>query len=86
MEAWQFLQEKGADLVVSDIEMPRMDGFALTEAIRASKRFRTLPIILVTAMETERDKIRGLEAGADAYLMKSAFDQTELIQTINQML
>jgi two-component system chemotaxis sensor kinase CheA len=86
MEAWQVLQEKGADLVVSDVEMPRMDGFALTEAIRASKRFRNLPVILVTAMERERDKVRGMEAGADAYLLKSAFDQTDLIQTIGQIL
>jgi two-component system chemotaxis sensor kinase CheA len=65
-EAWQLLQEKGADLVVADVEMPRMDGFALCEAIRGSKRFRELPVVLVTARESDRDKARGLEAGADA--------------------
>jgi two-component system, chemotaxis family, sensor kinase CheA len=86
MDAWQILQEKGADLVVSDVEMPRMDGFALAEAIRGSKRLRHLPVILVTALETEADKIRGLEAGADAYLPKGSFDQTTLIQTIGQLL
>lgn len=86
MEAWQILQEKGADLVVSDVEMPRMDGFALTEAIRGSKRLQNLPVILVTAMETEQDRMRGLDAGANAYLLKSAFDQTNLIETINQIL
>ena len=85
LEAWQFLQEKGADLVVSDVEMPRMDGFALTEAIRSSRRLQKLPVILVTGMEKEQDKIRGLDMGADAYLLKSAFDQTNLIQTIQQL-
>ena len=77
LEAWQYLQEKGADLVVSDVEMPRMDGFALTEAIRSSRRLQRLPVILVTGLENEKDKMHGLDAGADAYLVKSAFDQTE---------
>jgi len=86
LEAWQFLQEKGADLVVSDVEMPRMDGFALTEAIRNSRHLKKLPVILVTGLEKEQDKMRGLDAGADAYLVKSAFDQTNLIRTIQQLL
>jgi len=86
MDAWQSLQESGVDVVVSDVEMPRMDGFALTEAIRGSRRFQGLPIILVTAMETEQDRLRGMEAGADAYLVKSSFDQIDLIRTIEQVL
>lgn len=84
--AWRLLQEKGADLVVSDIEMPQMDGFALTEAIRASRRFRDLPVVLVTALESEKDKARGIEVGANAYLVKSAFDQRELLDVIGQLL
>jgi len=86
VEAWQLLLENGADLVVSDIEMPRMDGFSLTETIRGSKRFRDVPVILVTAMESDEDKARGLVAGADAYQLKSAFDQENLLATIRQML
>ncbi|MGQ3073249.1 MAG: hybrid sensor histidine kinase/response regulator [Ferrovibrionaceae bacterium] len=85
-EAWAMLLEKGADLVVSDVEMPRMDGFTLTETIRASPRFRKLPVILVTAMESESDKARGLAAGADAYQVKSGFDQSALLSTIGQLL
>jgi two-component system chemotaxis sensor kinase CheA len=85
-EAWQLLQERGADLVVSDVEMPRMDGFALTEAIRGSKRFRDLPVILVTGLEKDEDRARGMEIGADAYLLKSAFDQRNLLETISQLL
>jgi two-component system chemotaxis sensor kinase CheA len=85
-EAWQLLQERGADLVVSDVEMPRMDGFDLTAAIRRSPRFRQLPVILVTALESEVDRMRGMEAGADAYLPKSAFDQRNLLETVSQLL
>jgi two-component system chemotaxis sensor kinase CheA len=85
-DAWHLLQDKGADLVVSDVEMPKMDGFSLTETIRGSKRFRSLPVVLVTALETDRDRARGLEAGADAYLPKSNFDQKALLETIRQLL
>ena len=85
-EAWQLLLETGADLVVSDVEMPRMDGFSLTETIRASRQFRDLPVVLVTAMESEADKARGLAVGANAYRLKSAFDQTDLLATIERIL
>ena len=85
-DAWRLLQESGADLVVSDVDMPRMDGFALTETIRRSKRFREIPVVLVTALETESDKVRGLEVGADAYLLKSRFDQQGLLDTVARLL
>ncbi len=84
--AWQLLQERGTDLIVSDVDMPRMDGFALTEAVRASKRFRDLPVVLVTARESEADKTRGIAVRADAYLGKSGFDQKNLLETIAQLL
>jgi two-component system chemotaxis sensor kinase CheA len=86
VEAWAILQESGADLVLSDVDMPRMDGFALTETIRSSKRFRTLPVVLVTARESDEEKARGLAAGADAYLMKSGFDQQVLLEAVGQLL
>jgi two-component system, chemotaxis family, sensor kinase CheA len=86
LEAWHLLLETGADLVVSDVEMPRMDGFTLTETIRASRQFRDLPVVLVTAMESETDKARGLAVGANAYRPKSAFDQTDLLATIERIL
>jgi two-component system chemotaxis sensor kinase CheA len=84
--AWHLLQDKGADLVVSDVEMPTMDGFSLTQAIRSSQRFHGVPVILVTALETDGDRARGLESGADAYLPKSTFDQKALLETIRQLL
>ncbi len=84
--AWRMLQERGADLLVSDVEMPRMDGITLAETVRASPRFRELPVVLVTARASEEDKARGARAGADAYLVKSAFDQKNLLETIAQLL
>ncbi len=82
---WQYLQGAEVDLVVSDVDMPAMNGFELTAAIRASKRHGELPVILVTARGTDADKTRGVEAGANAYLVKSAFDQRNLLETISQM-
>jgi two-component system chemotaxis sensor kinase CheA len=84
-DAWRVLQERGADLVVSDIEMPRMDGFALTESIRQS-RLGNLPVVLVTSLESPEHQARGLEVGADAYIVKSSFDQASLLDTIRQLL
>ena len=86
LEAWNALRQHGADLVVSDVEMPRMDGFALVEAMRGSPRFRETPVVLVTARESEQDKARGLAVGADAYLVKSAFDQQKLLDAVAQLL
>lgn len=84
--AWRLLQERGADLVVSDVEMPGMDGFAFCSAIRNSKRFARVPVILLTGLERDVDKARGIEAGADAYLVKRAFDQRNLLSTIEQLI
>lgn len=84
-DGWKVLQEHGCDLVVADVEMPRMDGFALCEAIRGSKRFKQLPVVLITALETPEHRARGLEAGADAYIGKSSFDQRNLLDTIDQL-
>lgn len=85
-QAWALLQQHGADLVVSDVEMPNMTGFEFVQNLRGSKRFRDVPVILLTSLESEQDRARGLESGADAYLVKSAFDQGNLLDTIRQLL
>jgi two-component system, chemotaxis family, sensor kinase CheA len=85
-DGWERLQAGGLDAVVADVEMPRMDGFELTRKARASKRFAELPIVLVTGLESADDRARGLEAGADAYIEKSSFDQTTLLDTIRQLI
>jgi two-component system chemotaxis sensor kinase CheA len=85
-QAWALLQQHGADVVLSDVEMPRMNGFELTRAIRESSRFARTPVVLLTALESEADRKRGLEAGADAYLVKAGFDQRVLVETITELL
>jgi two-component system chemotaxis sensor kinase CheA len=67
------------DLVVSDVEMPRMNGFDLTARIRADKKLADLPVVLVTALESREDRERGSHVGANAYIVKSSFDQSNLL-------
>jgi two-component system chemotaxis sensor kinase CheA len=62
-----------------------MNGFELTQTIRGSARHGEIPVILLTALETDRDKARGLSAGANAYILKSAFDQRDLLAAIREM-
>jgi two-component system chemotaxis sensor kinase CheA len=78
------LYEKPFDIVVSDVQMPRLDGFALTERIKKDQRFKDLPVILVTALQTDADKKRGIEAGADAYLTKAVFDQKRFLEIVHR--
>ena len=85
-EALAVLQTAGCDLLVSDVEMPRVDGVALTELIRLDPKLRALPVILVTTRESAADRQRGLEAGADAYIVKSSFDQDHLLRAIAELI
>lgn len=80
------LREQPVDLVVSDVEMPRMDGFELTSRIRADRHLANLPIVLVTALESREQRERGVEAGADAYIVKSSFQQSDLLEAIDRLL
>lgn len=74
------------DLVISDVQMPRMDGFELTAKIRADRALSTLPVILITSLASREDKTRGVDAGANAYIVKSSFDQSDLLATIGRLL
>ncbi len=85
-DAWRKLQQAEVDLIVADVEMPNMDGFGLLERLRSSRRFMETPVILVTGRESDSDRRRGLELGADAYLGKSSFDQVVLLDTVNQFI
>jgi two-component system chemotaxis sensor kinase CheA len=86
VDGWRVIDEEGCDLVVADVEMPRMNGLALCQAIRAHERHRTLPVVLVTALDSDDDRTAGLAAGADAYITKSNFDQRALLDTVSQLL
>ena len=85
-DAWRQLQESGTDLLVSDIEMPNMDGLTLTRTIRTSDRFANLPVVLVTSLDTPEARERGLAAGADAYVGKASAGQAGLLATVRELL
>ncbi|MDP2168722.1 MAG: hybrid sensor histidine kinase/response regulator [Thermodesulfovibrionales bacterium] len=74
------------DLIITDVEMPNLDGFSLTERLRADENYRDTPIIIVTSRQKEEDKRRGIEVGADAYIIKGAFDQTNLLDAIKNLI
>ncbi|KIM00309.1 Signal transduction histidine kinase CheA [Paramagnetospirillum magnetotacticum MS-1] len=74
------------DAVLTDVEMPNMDGFSLTAALRQDERYRDRPIIIVTSREKEEDKRRGIQVGADAYIVKGDFDQSSLVDTLRSLL
>jgi two-component system, chemotaxis family, sensor kinase CheA len=86
LAAMALLQGQSFDLVVSDVEMPRMNGFELTEAIRRDERLRLTPVILVTSLVGNDHRERGLTAGADAYIVKAAFDQGQLLDAVSRLL
>ena len=74
------------DAVLTDVEMPNMDGFALTAALRAEERYRDVPIIIITSRQKDEDKRRGIPAGADAYIVKGDFEQGSLVDTLRGLL
>ncbi|MCP4105391.1 MAG: hybrid sensor histidine kinase/response regulator [Desulfobacteraceae bacterium] len=73
------------DMIISDIEMPHLDGFSLTEKLRNDKEYKDTPIILVSSLDKEEHKKRGILAGADAYIVKGDFEQSELLDTVQSL-
>jgi two-component system chemotaxis sensor kinase CheA len=86
IEAFTLLRAEHFDLCVSDVEMPRLNGFDLTARIRADKKLSELPLVLVTALESREDRERGIDVGANAYLVKSSFDQSNLIEAVRRLI
>ena len=74
------------DLVLTDIEMPRMDGFSLVEKLRSDEDYKHVPVIIVSSRDREEDKRKGIEVGADAYIIKGNFDQSNLLATIQSLI
>jgi two-component system chemotaxis sensor kinase CheA len=84
-EAWALLCLEPFDVVVSDVEMPRMNGFDLTARIRADRRLAELPVVLVTALDSREDRERGVDVGANAYIVKRDFDQKRLFEVLQRL-
>jgi two-component system chemotaxis sensor kinase CheA len=78
-------RDETIEIVVTDVDMPELDGFQLTAAIRAHPTYSALPVIVVTSRGDECDRQRGIEAGADAYMVKHGFDQQVLLETVERL-
>ncbi len=84
MDAWNLLRTtaKTYDMVVSDIDMPRMNGIELITHMKGHEKFRSLPVMVVSYKNTEEDRLRGMEAGANYYLTKSSFQDNSFIEAV----
>jgi two-component system chemotaxis sensor kinase CheA len=85
IEAFTALRTESFDVLVSDVEMPRMNGFDLTLRVRADRALAELPVVLVTALESREDRERGIDVGANAYLLKSNLDQSNLLEALRRL-
>lgn len=84
-EAWQMLEQKTPDLVISDVMMPQVDGYQFLKQLRDDPRFKSLPVVFLTARGMTSDRIQGYHAGVDAYLPKP-FDPDELVAIVENLL
>ncbi len=86
LDGYNKLRNNYFDAVISDVEMPNLNGISLTKRIRQHEEYAELPIILVTSLATEEDRRRGAEAGANAYIVKSQFNQNVLLDTLARLI
>ena len=86
VDGWNAVRSGHYDLVVSDIDMPRMDGIQLVEHIKGDARLKTIPVVIVSYKDREEDRIRGLDAGANAYLTKSSFHDQTFLKTVADLI
>ena len=85
-QALAMLREAPADLVLTDVEMPHLDGFGLTAAIRAQPALANMPVLILSSLARDEDRQRGLDVGADGYIVKSGFDETALLTAVDRLL
>ena len=86
IDALTMLKVGDFDLIISDVDMPRMDGFELTAKVRSEKKFADMPIVLVTSLATRENRERGIDVGANAYIVKSSFNQSDLLDTVRRLI
>jgi DNA-binding response OmpR family regulator len=84
-DAWEYLQKEIPDMILSDVLMPRMTGFELLEKIKKDDRLKKIPVIMLTSISMEEDVVRGLEMGANDYVVKP-FSFAELAARIKKWL
>ena len=85
-DALQKCEGEDFDLIISDVEMPGINGFELTRTLRETERYREIPIIIVSSLARDEDKRQALQSGAQAYIVKGAFDQGMLLETVQMLI
>ena len=85
VEAWKSLENETVDVIVSDVNMPNMDGLALTARVRGDVRTKDIPVVIVTSLDASDDHARAMDVGADAYIVKSSFSQESLLETVGRL-
>ena len=86
LDGFTQLRTADFDLLVSDVDMPRLNGFDLTSKVRGDRKLADLPVVLVTALDSRADRERGIDVGANAYIVKSTFDQSNLLEVIQRLI
>jgi len=86
LDAFTQLRARRYDILVSDVDMPRMSGFDLIAKVRSDKKIADIPAILVSSLSSREDRERGIDVGANAYIVKSGFDQNNLLEAIRQLI
>jgi two-component system sensor histidine kinase and response regulator WspE len=86
VDGWNAVRSAQYDLVVSDVDMPRMDGIQLVRQIKDDARLRAIPVVIVSYKDREEDRIRGLDAGANSYLTKSSFHDQTFLTTVADLI
>lgn len=86
MDGWNLVREGNFDLVISDIDMPRLDGLELVRKMKADARLQAIPVVIVSYKDREEDRLRGLDAGANYYLTKSSFHDDTLIEAVRELI
>jgi two-component system sensor histidine kinase and response regulator WspE len=86
MDGWNAVRTGAFDLVISDVDMPRLDGIELTRQIKADAKLRTIPVMIVSYKDREEDRRRGLDAGADYYLTKGSFHDTTMVDAVRDLI
>jgi two-component system sensor histidine kinase and response regulator WspE len=86
MDGWNAVRGGHYDLVITDIDMPRMDGIELARLIKADPVLKSVPVMIVSYKDREEDRSRGLEAGADYYLTKGSFNDETLLKAVNDLI
>ena len=86
VDGWNAVRSGDYQLVISDVDMPRMDGIGLVRSIKGDARLKSTPVVIVSYKDREEDRMRGLDAGADGYLTKGSFHDRTFLEAVADLI